>query len=194
MFERSSEGVSQLNLENIFTQLYGLMTGSHDTSGVTDVLRSVWDTANFISIFAVPILLFGIIYVSIRMWQFHHEEREKFEEEVRKVHDGARGDGRWDRIVDLVSSDNPTEWRHGVIEADVLLDELLTERGYVGETLGEKLKNTPKDQMKSLNEAWEAHKVRNEIAHAGSDFILTQREARRAIDMYRKVFEEINMS
>jgi hypothetical protein len=131
--------------------------------------------------------------VSIRTWQFHHEEHEKFEEEVRSVKEGSRGNERWDRIVDLVSSDNPTEWRHGVIEADVLLNELLTGRGYVGETLGEKLKNVPKDQMKSLNEAWEAHKVRNEIAHAGSDFILTQREARKAIDMYRKVFEEMNI-
>jgi hypothetical protein len=40
-----------------------------------------------------------------------------------------------------------------------------------------------------LDEAWEAHRVRNQVAHEGSDFILSQREARRAVELYRKVFE-----
>jgi len=123
----------------------------------------------------------------------HKEEHERFGAETVRVRGERKGDVRWKRIVELVASDNPTEWRHGVIEADVLLDEVLTEKGYIGETLGEKLKNITSDSMRTLNSAWEAHKVRNEIAHTGSDFILTQREARRAIDNFRQVFDELGV-
>src|SRR3989344_4757069 len=70
---------------------------------------------------------------------------------------------------------------------------LLKKEGYIGETLGERLKSVPREKMQSLTSAWEAHKIRNEIAHAGSDFILTQREARSAIDNYRRVFEEFHL-
>ncbi len=183
-------GIRQLNLDYLFTRIYDFLTGTHDLSGVVEPLRTFWDAINFISIFLVPLLLFGIVYALVRVWQLHREEHEKFEAEVRGVSREERGSKRWRNIVELTASDNPAEWRHGVMDADVMLDELLTERGYVGESLGEKLKAVPRGALNSLDDAWEAHKVRNEIAHAGSDFILTQREARRVIDLYRSVFEE----
>jgi len=42
-----------------------------------------------------------------------------------------------------------------------------------------------------LQNAWEAHSVRNQIAHQGSDFPITELEARRVIKMYQNVFEEL---
>ena len=71
-----------------------------------------------------------------------------------------------------------------------MLGDLLMKMGYRGESIGEKLKRVDKGDFKTLDDAWEAHKIRNEIAHAGFDYPFSQHDARRAIGMYRRVFEE----
>lgn len=92
-----------------------------------------------------------------------------------------------------IASDNPAEWRLAIIEADTLLEEIVKKMGYEGTTLGEMLKNIELSDFNTLNEAWEAHKVRNQIAHQGSSFTLTKREAKRVVGLYEKVFREFDI-
>jgi transposase len=61
---------------------------------------------------------------------------------------------------------------------------------YPGETIADKLKTVEKSDFNTIENAWEAHKARNQVVHAGSDYQLTEREAKRIIDLYRSVFEE----
>jgi len=89
-----------------------------------------------------------------------------------------------------INSDNPNDWKQAIIEADIMLDDVLTKLGYRGDSIGDKLKRAEPADFSTLNEAWEAHKVRNQIAHSGSTYPLNQHEANRVIQMYRKVFEE----
>ncbi len=110
-----------------------------------------------------------------------------YEEKAKGNHDMAN---KWQNVLTHVESVNPNDWRQAIIEADILLGEVLTHLGYRGEGIGEQLKRANKADFVTLNDAWEAHKVRNEIAHSGSDFPLTQIEARQVIHKYRKVFEE----
>jgi hypothetical protein len=65
--------------------------------------------------------------------------------------------------------------------------------GYSGETIAEKLKAVEPSDFITIESAWEAHKIRNVIAHEGADFILSEREARRIIDLYRAVFKEFGI-
>ncbi|HEY4517854.1 MAG TPA: hypothetical protein VJI74_03125, partial [Candidatus Paceibacterota bacterium] len=81
-------------------------------------------------------------------------------------------------------------WKQAIIDADVLLERMIDVMGYRGENLGEKLKAIERSDFKNLDNAWEAHKIRNQVAHEGSNFVLTEREAKRVIDLYRQVFEE----
>jgi len=97
---------------------------------------------------------------------------------------------RWENAVKHISSDNPNDWKQAIIEADIILEDLLNRMGYSGDSIGDKLKKVATGDMKSLNEAWEAHKVRNQIAHEGSTFTFNHHEAKNVIGMYRKVFEE----
>lgn len=92
-----------------------------------------------------------------------------------------------------MASENPAEWRLAIIEADTLLEEIVKKMGYEGTTLGEMLKNIEPSDFTTLNEAWGAHKVRNQIAHQGSSFTLTKREAKRVIGLYEKVFREFDI-
>ena len=97
---------------------------------------------------------------------------------------------RWDKVVQHIASGSLNDWKQAIIEADIILDDLLTKMGYRGESIGEKLKRVATGDMKSLQDAWDAHQVRNRIAHDGSAYSLNQIEARQTIHHYKKVFEE----
>ncbi len=77
--------------------------------------------------------------------------------------------------------------RHAVMEGDKLLDLLLKKRGYKG-TLGEKLKKAHK-HFPQVQELWDAHKIRNRIAHE-LDVRVEPREAKRAITSYKKAYRQ----
>jgi hypothetical protein len=100
---------------------------------------------------------------------------------------------RWDHVVALSEAPNPSDWRQAVLEADILLGELLDNLFLPGETIAEKLKSAEKSDFGTLDNAWEAHKIRNQIAHEGQNFQISQREARRMITLYKSVFEEFKI-
>ena len=100
---------------------------------------------------------------------------------------------KWEKIENHIESLNENDWKLAIIEADVILNEIINNLHLPGETMGEKMKAVEKSDFLTIDNAWEAHKIRNQIAHEGSDFILTQREARRVIELYRSVFEEFQI-
>jgi hypothetical protein len=97
---------------------------------------------------------------------------------------------KWEKILKLAASENSSDWRLAIIEADIILDELLEKLHLPGETMGDKLKAVEKSDFTTIENAWEAHKIRNIIAHEGGDFIINQREIRRVISLYETVFKE----
>lgn len=97
---------------------------------------------------------------------------------------------KWQMVIKHVSSKNESDWKLAIIEADTILDALVEGAGYEGTSLGERLKNADKGTFKTLDYAWDAHTVRNKIAHEGSGFQLSEREAKRVIQLYEQVFQE----
>lgn len=97
---------------------------------------------------------------------------------------------RWVRVQSLIQSTSASDWRQAIIEADIILDEMLTRMGHEGDSIGDKLKGIEESDFITLNKAWEAHKIRNHIAHRGGDFLFSKQEAERVVELYRQVFEE----
>lgn len=97
---------------------------------------------------------------------------------------------RWRKIVTLADSDNQNDWKQAIIDADSILDEMLSAMSYHGNDLGSKLRGATQADFRTLEQAGEAHGVRNRIAHDGSNFALSKHEAKRVINLYRQVFEE----
>lgn len=97
---------------------------------------------------------------------------------------------KWKEIVRLSESENSSDWRLSIIEADIILDDLLHTLQLPGDTIGDKLKAVEKSDFTTIESAWEAHKARNMIAHEGSDFLINQHEIRRIISLYEAVFKE----
>lgn len=99
-------------------------------------------------------------------------------------------DPRWVQIQENMRSSNSSNWRTAILEADIILYEMLDRIGYAGDSIGEKLKNADRNAFRTLDDAWRAHKVRNSIAHEGASYQLSKSEAENTIGLYRKVFEE----
>ena len=106
----------------------------------------------------------------------------------------AEGDTnpRWKHIESLMQGTRASEWREAITEADIMLDDMLMREGYTGSGVGEKLKGAVRANFHTLDEAWEAHKVRNQIAHEGSTFNLSESLAQRTIARYEAVFREFD--
>ena len=100
---------------------------------------------------------------------------------------------KWELVLKHIASGNPSDWRLAIIEADTILDELTQTMGYSGGSLGERLKNAEEvGNFRTLNGAWEAHKIRNQIAHTGSDFDFNKHKAEETIRLFEEVFEEFD--
>ena len=100
---------------------------------------------------------------------------------------------RWKYILTLIESPNESDWRVAIIEADTLLENSLKERGLVGDTMSELLEEAKSNGYPSIQNAWDAHLIRNKIAHEGIDFSITQVEGRRIIKLYQNIFEDLEV-
>lgn len=99
----------------------------------------------------------------------------------------------WNHIRARLLSDNQSEWRLAIIEADIYMDRVLDTKGFHGDTVGDKLKQITPAQFGAIQIAWEAHKVRNRIAHDGAGFTLTMPEARRVLSYYEIIFRDLEV-
>lgn len=112
-----------------------------------------------------------------------------YEKEV-KAEAASSKNTRWQTILDNIESEDPGRWKLAILDADVLLDELTIQQGLRGDTLGERLKDAQDSDFQTLQSAWKAHLERNRIAHGGSSYSISKREAKRIIALYGQVFSE----
>ncbi len=147
--------------------------------------------------------IFIMAYTTIRILEIRRKEYKHLQHEIAEYahHQAERekkashGDEisknkRWIQTLTHLFSQHSSDWKLAIIEADSMLDELLMELGFKGETLGERLKSATQDKFNNLTHAWEVHTVRNRIAHEGVSFEISQHEAKRVITLYEQIFRE----
>lgn len=99
---------------------------------------------------------------------------------------------KWQDVQKRMATNDESEWKLAIIEADSILDEVIKQLGYRGNTMGERMKNIKPGQFPHLDDAWRVHKVRNFIAHDAS-YKLQHATAQHAMEIYRKIFSEFNV-
>lgn len=162
------------------------------SSDVYQGLAEGWYTFTLISLLVSIPLLALVIYCWIRIMQIRRLERLAWAQAQRTVatQNIPKTQLRWQRVTEQANSSSPESWRLAILEADIMLSELLDLQGYRGETMADKMKRVERGDFNSIDAAWEAHKVRNRIAHEGAAHELSAREVRRVISLYEKVFKE----
>ena len=188
---------------DVFSVVGEKISGSESTAsffsvdGFLHFLDVAWTTYAILAYLVSIGFLVMYVYASIRKNSYSELQTQILRDQERLYNEKYRGATRNSRLKDVlthIDSDNPNDWKLAIIEADIILDDILKKQGYAGNSLGERLKSISSEQLKSLNDAWEAHKVRNRIAHDGADFVLTHRIAQETIVRYQKVFTEFGVS
>ena len=204
-----------LNLEYIFFLIYRFFArifhfffGGNVTD--PDAGSRFFSGLKVFATFLVIILIAIILYCLVRLYELKQEGKPKktnmllsslkgeqpLSAEMSEQfveHGTARVNETWNSIRNKLLSDNPSDWRLAIIEADIYLDRVLDQKGFYGDTLGDKFKQITPEKLPSIQIAWEAHKVRNRIAHDGAGFVLTMPEARRVLSYYEIVFRDLDV-
>ena len=120
--------------------------------------------------------LFILVDVVIIYFVFFRKNRNFSEKDKRMIF------AHWQKIT------MERDHRRAILEADKLLDHVLKMRGYKG-SLGEKLKKC-NNVFADINAVWEAHKIRNKIAHE-LDFHISTAEGSKAIGNFKRALRDL---
>lgn len=170
-------------------------TGETIMGVAQETFFDVWSVVVPLSVFVSLLFLMGAVYAFIRLRQVKIASKEKYHVKDHPTPQGpvvTRAQLRWESIVLHSQSANENDWRQAIMEADIMLAELLEVQGYRGDTIGDKMKQIEKSDFNTIEMAWEAHKIRNKVAHEGSAHSLNTREVRRVIGLYEQVFKEFH--
>jgi len=190
------ENIDFLNIQQIYYWIYQLFSNLFyylNPAKIFSIFYQYWPQMMFVALIISILCIIGLWNIYQKIKEVKEKDKEIFGTVLTPFTDlgeNSLKNERWERILNYLDSDSQTEWRLAILDADIILDKMLTKSGYHGEGVGEKLKQVEKSDFQTLDSAWEAHKIRNTVAHIGSDTILTKRMAKKAIDLYRQVFEE----
>ena len=198
------------NLNNFLNKVY-LFIRSIFTPGPLEIpadtgmnVLLIGDILKTILYFILIFLITVIAYCAVRLLEIRKKEHEHLAHEIaefahkKKEHEEKKNSGpigrikneKWESVLKHLFSESISDWRVAIIDADEMLFGLMDQLGFKGDTLGDKLKVADRDEFRNLSAAWEVHTVRNRIAHEGSAYELTQREAKRVIALYEQIFRE----
>jgi hypothetical protein len=187
---------SQINVEYFFRLLYELLYGEQGAvnyAGFASFVSHLWLWVTAIGYLVAVAGLFLIAYCTVRLFELRKREAHYYETVIRTPESMHAANARWQHIESLIASTEPSKWREAILEADIMLDQVLFKRGYEGEGVGEKLRNADPTNFRTIKDAGEAHGVRNQIAHQGSAFNISETIARRTIAKYESVFREFEV-
>jgi len=164
------------SLFNKFTELFGFIYTTYLANTVDLFLPLIKGMLNLSSV----LFLAGIIFILFKLNKVMKEDSKKYLPIDTEKEEKQKSKIEWEIIQGHLNSQNQAEWKLAIIEADSILDDVLREVGYQGETLADRLKEAGSGEV--VQQAWEAHKVRNLIAHKGGTE-LTYREAKRVVGL-----------
>jgi len=95
----------------------------------------------------------------------------------------------WLKIEQEVDPGNVPSYQLALLNADKLLDKALQARGVKGQTMGERMKSY-NPHWSNANNIWNAHKVRNKLAHE-PNFQVSLDTTRRVLAVYKQALKDV---
>lgn len=163
---------------------------------VTETAIAIY-TANLglieiVSILVTIVLIVGIV-VLMRRLRWFESRKEKWQHVLLNADVSKEQTKRsWKDIERYFFSGNDNDLKVAIIEADKALDGALRNAGVLGANLGDRLKKVKLSQLPNLEYVWQAHKLRNQIAHDES-MELKRDTAERALTIYRQALESLGI-
>lgn len=99
---------------------------------------------------------------------------------------------RWFQIEERLKTNNQSQFKIAILEADSLADEMLFSIGYGGKNMKERLDLADANQVEEIDNLREGHEIRNKIIF-DDNFNFDKAEAERVIGLYREFLENLEM-
>lgn len=138
------------------------------------------------------VLLWGIIFAATQS-NYFEKRREEWMDYLGYGDVGKRRQLRaWRMIVKKIRSDDPTQWKLAIMEADRIFDDMIKAAGFRAPTSEERYKQITPEFTANFDDIQAAHKIRNRCAQE-PDFMITKEEAIQALRAYKKAFQEFGL-
>lgn len=138
------------------------------------------------------VLLWGIIFAATQSNYFE----KRLEEWMDYLGYGDVGKRRqlkaWRAIVKKIKSDDQSQWKLAIMEADRILDDMIKAAGFRAPSTEERFKQITAEFVANFDEVQAAHKIRNRCAQE-PDFLITKEEAIQVLRAYKKAFQEFGL-
>jgi len=184
-------GPKWLNLEYVYAKILGLLTK------LPDIIFYIlgWFGQYFLKIVSVFLAAVFAVLIAIILIKFYRlKSRKKIKASIKFAEEESllkSRSGKWGGIKIMIDSENPEDWKKAIVAADAILDEIFGRMGFKADGLGEKLKSVEPSDFLSMQEVWEAYKIRSRIAKEGAGFELSQEEAKETLAKYEKGLKEL---
>ena len=98
----------------------------------------------------------------------------------------------WLKILEQADQKPPQSYALAIIEADKFTDGILRRVGYPGEHMADRLESLQGAEMRTLDDLWRAHRLRNELVHT-PDFEVSVHDTKHALRAYQKFLTELGV-
>lgn len=137
-------------------------------------------------------LVVAIVYFAIETgWYANRVDRFRhiiLQSDISKKH----AQESWHEIQEHFFKGSENDLKVAIMDADTLLNEALRDAGILGTHLGDRLKKANSNQVPNLNDIWQAHKLRNQIAHE-PNLKLKRDLAERALSIYQVALKNLGI-
>lgn len=149
-------------------------------------------TLEAISVLLTAAFVVGIVVI-VRKTGWLRIRLERIDDVVFKADHAKRFVERsWSEVERHFFAGDDSDLKIAIIKADTLLDEALREAGVRGADIGDRLRQLTPSELPNLEHVWEAHKLRNRIAHEAT-FALKRDLAERALTVYEEALEHLGV-
>ncbi|OIP60038.1 MAG: hypothetical protein AUK19_00910 [Candidatus Moranbacteria bacterium CG2_30_45_14] len=158
---------------------------------------SFYSTSVFVSaikffLFVYVVVLFADIVMLLMLRGISSDIKKTLYGAKRPILSKSKAIVRFETILARLESENPSQYKVAILEADAFAEEILAGIGYEGETMAEKLETVHEGQIESKALLVEAHLIRNRIVHE-ADFSLSYEETKKWLDAYLAFFHEVEL-
>ncbi len=99
---------------------------------------------------------------------------------------------RWTKIRRRLESDNAFQYKAAVLEADSMIDKVLSDMGYAGKNMSERLEKIKPAQIHNYEDLKNAHQIRNRIIHE-ADFSIDKKQTEEIVEIYESLLENLEL-
>ncbi len=160
-------------------------------------LITFWNESWFIAVLKFIVLVYTLVLIVdviliLMLTDIKGSVRENLTGGHRPTGPRIKYIRRWETILSRLESNNPSQYKVAILEADVFAEEVLKTLGYHGANMRERLDNMKDYDVETKGELVTGHAVRNRIINEPT-FEPTREEAEATLRHFANFFKEADL-